>query len=57
MPWNTILFKVKLCKTFQGKEDGDSSSLRLIPQFKKTLKGNTGTVYYKTVDVVSDCYT
>ena len=40
---NTFECKIKLCKTFQGREDEDSSSLRLIPQFKKTLKGNTVT--------------
>ena len=36
---NTFQCKIKLCKTFQGREDGDSSSLRLIPQFKKRLSG------------------
>ena len=36
LPGSTILCKVKLCKTFQGREDGGSSCLRLIHR-KDTL--------------------
>ena len=52
---NTFRCKIKLCKTFQGREDGDSSSLRLFSQFKKTLKGYTMTKW--SARLLQDCST
>ena len=35
---NTFLCKVKLGKTLQGRESGESASLSLIPWFQKTKR-------------------